>query len=201
MSGTDQSPLGILVDYTFDVNGDFHKPKAWTGRRGQPGQIQQAISQAMSTRLNLHNALEDYNDFARDAGRLFRSFYSAVRAHEKTRQLYLDRWAIDGTFEGALAFLESLNSFWDEEIKFTKGVNRASREAFPRMVGVASDVTFAARAALLVAESTHDVLAFSAEGLISTMDSRPSAMPTPTSPARTTSSRSTWTGTPSISSS
>lgn len=161
--------LGTLVTYTIDSTGNFVKPAAFTGQRPYPGQIQRAIGNVLAQRLHLHNALEDHDHFARDLGRLAREYFAAVDVHNTNRDLQVWDFAQTSTIEGAIAVLGSVNEFWDTSTEITQAAVDAAAAAFPDAVGLAPDVTSAARAGVLATKSTTTTLKSSAKAVITTV--------------------------------
>ena len=161
--------IAKLVTYTLDSTGNFVKPTEFTGQRAHPGQIQRAIGNVLAQRLHLHNALEDHDHFARDLGRLARTYFAAVDVHNTNRDLKVWNFTQTSTIEGAVAVLESVNEYWDAASDVTEKTLDSLEEAMPKTVGLAPDVTSAARAAIIAQKTTSTTLQTSAKAVISTV--------------------------------
>lgn len=148
--------LGDTVSFTLNGNGQFRKPTTWAGRRSQPGAIQQAASSALMARLELSNALEDFNDFVMLFRRAARNYQSVVKAHTDERSRMV-RWnAANQSITSVLAAIDLGFSIKEEVDKLESNVNKSLSEVFPTVNGVANDATSAARAAVYVAAGAQD---------------------------------------------
>lgn len=144
--------LGDTVSYTLNGNGQFRKPTTWTGRRSQPGAIQQAASSALMARLELSNALEDFNDFVMLFRRAARNYQSVVKAHNDERSRMV-RWnAANQSITSILSALELAGAIRGEWKTAVNETTQAGLEGFPTVTGTANDVTSAARSAFLATQ-------------------------------------------------
>lgn len=157
-----------LIEYTLDSSGQYQKPEAFTGRRAQPGQIQQAIGNLLTARLRLENSLEDHADFVRDLGRIARDYQAALVVHDKNRELLVWNFAQTSSIEGVIAVLEAINRDWEDTEETTQWTADASSEALPKVAGTANDATSSARAAIKLSSVTTKTVTFSASALIET---------------------------------
>ncbi len=151
---------GQMIEFVLDSNGQYHKPSTWTGRRAQPGSIQQAISGVQMARLQLHNALEDYANFGVEFRRIARTYKAAVIASSQDRNRQVRDASIIGAKELIIAAIEQVEGWTETVIKTGNELKEIKKEIPPRVTGVANDVTSAARAAAIAANLTKDVFAF-----------------------------------------
>jgi hypothetical protein len=107
-------------------------------------------------RLELSNALEDFNDFVMLFRRAARNYQSVVKAHTDERSRMV-RWnAANQSITSVLAAIDLGFSIKEEVDKLESNVNKSLSEVFPTVNGVANDATSAARAAVYVAAGAQD---------------------------------------------
>lgn len=150
--------LGDAVPYTLNGNGQFRKPTTWSGRRSQPGAIQQASSSVLMARLELSNALEDYNDFVMLFRRAARNYKSVVVAHDDERKRMV-RWnAANQSITNIIAAIELGFGIYEEIGKVEEKVVASAAAAPPKVNGMANDLTSSITAAILAAEASQSAV-------------------------------------------
>ena len=152
-----ENGLGDVIVYKLDGTGKFIKPDDFSVR-SHPGRIQEALSGKMLARLHLSNALEDYSMLGLETRRLIRSFQSAFKAHGDERSLLVRNAAIFGSFELATAVLEKIDGGLELKEEIGDDAIDTASEALPKILGLANDPTFAARAALKAARASKNAI-------------------------------------------
>ena len=132
---------------TFNLTsaGEFLKPGDFTSRRAVPGAIQAGISDVLSARVQLRNTLEDYSRFQDKMKRLIDVYEASVKARNDTQARKEKDLEIFSGLRASIFALETFVGAIETQEKGFDDVLDAINEAFPKSVGLASDVTAPAR--------------------------------------------------------
>lgn len=147
----DEDPLpdagqGEPLVYTIDSTGAFKKPDDFT-LRPRPGRIQSAIAGLLMARLHVSNAMEDYAEFGLQARRLIRNYEAVLQAHNDERSRQVRNAVIAGLHEIADLVLDKIDGGLEISEEVFEDTIDTSEEALPKILGLANDPSFAARAA------------------------------------------------------
>ena len=149
----------INITFTYDRNAGPYQiaPTTW-GRRGSTGKIQSALLRVMNARENFTGKLNSLTGNGNDAvtsavedfGYAIKKFDADLNARTRIR-------ALESTYAASSLLVEKLIAvnklIGDIGIKTEKTLDElafATKEALPLSAGLSSDVTSAARAAILV---------------------------------------------------
>lgn len=143
------TPEKRQINFTFSSDGHWMvKPPSWTSQRRAPGEVQRVLSRLIRAKAKLEKALTEYNNMLTEIDR-------KKQRVETQYDAYLTEVDIRRSLNDEVTSIE-------DEIAmhhlFALGLQRAADvsdrvfdtliESLPKSVGLSSDVSFAARAAL-----------------------------------------------------
>jgi hypothetical protein len=158
-TGNDQRGSTDYVEYTLAPHGFFGKPKAWSGKRLSPGELQQAISEQINARGALLQVLDDAAGAKSSLDGQIRMYKAGLTATDK-----ITGWNHDlAIAEQVTANVERASQlFKDIQDSIADGVKEAAdavKESLPTsfIAGLAAggDVTSAARGAVKAAATAQ----------------------------------------------
>jgi hypothetical protein len=140
----------MVVEYEFSLDGTgiFSKPASWVGRRRAPGEIQMAISDLLQNRARFQEAIVDHDNLLRkitDAADLLEAQHDLNA--EEIRILNAERDTVHG-LNITIATAKTAASLANAAASTFDNLGGDLAECFPKTVGLANDVTSAARCAL-----------------------------------------------------
>ncbi len=89
-NGEDQRGSTDYVEYTLNPHGYFAKPASWTSKRQSPGQLQQAISEVISARASLLEALDNASGAKGSLDGMIRTYKAGLTATDRIEKLSHD---------------------------------------------------------------------------------------------------------------
>lgn len=154
-NGNDQRSSTNYIEYTLSPHGFFGKPAAWTSKRQSPGELQQAISELISARASLLQALDDAAGAKSGLDGSFRMYKAGLTATDTITGLNHDlaiAEQVTANVERASALFKDIQ---DSIADGVKEAAEATKEALPTslIAGLAAggDITSAARGAVKAA--------------------------------------------------
>jgi len=132
-------------EYRLSSAGSFLKPEEFAGQRAVPGRIQAAISDVLAARVHLRHTLEDYADFELEVKRLIKLYESSVKAFDDTKARNDKDFDVITALKASMMALEIIKGGLEVGDKSADDIVDALNEAFPKTVGLATDVTAPAR--------------------------------------------------------
>ncbi len=157
VDGTNQLPgylqqTNLYIPYNLKSHGFFGKPSAWTGQRGSPGKIQQAISDIVKARNAAYTAFYWADAAKYDLDWAIVSFEQKKASHKKIRDFQEAIYGTELVTETARAATEIADQVLEQTKEEVNAFQLIANTALPQsfIAGVASggDLTSTARAAL-----------------------------------------------------
>jgi hypothetical protein len=142
---------GQTITYSIDGTGAFRKPETWAGRRASPGQIQTAVSDLLLARLALVQAVGEYSELKNSVENSVTLFKANVDRHAAQLGIAIGFNATITTVEVIQQVLGSSQDVLEASIEALDDTADALAEALPSVVGLATDATAPARAAVKLA--------------------------------------------------
>lgn len=150
------------IPFTVDSHGFFHKPASWTGRRGSPGKLQDAISRIIVSRNSLAAELASEEDVNLEVDRLIDQLEAKREKNAEIAKQEL-KDAIKANFEALKQFKFKLEEKGQEAAKETvTSAADSTKEALPTsmVAGLAAggDLTSGGRAAVGATKTTTQAI-------------------------------------------
>lgn len=140
------------ITYNLNSHGFFQKPATWTGRRGSPGQVQQAISDIVKARNSAYAAFYEADAAKFDLDWAITAFEQKKASHEKVRGYQSSLNAADQVVATAKLANDISKAYIEGFADEVKSAGDAIAEAIPKsfIAGLAAggDITAPVRAVI-----------------------------------------------------
>jgi hypothetical protein len=151
-NGNDERGSTDYIEYTLTSHGFFGKPTSWTGKRLSPGELQQAISEQITARGALLQALDDAAGAKSSLDGLVRMYKSGLQATDKVTGLNRDLILAEQVTANIERASQLFKDIQDSIAESVKDAAEAAKEGLPTslIAGVAAggDLTSGGRAAI-----------------------------------------------------
>lgn len=139
--------LGESVMFTINAKGDVVKPATWTGRRAHPGQMQSVISDLLSARQRLRQAMDNYENLKDDMNALIDLYDAEVTARTKAVSLTSAAHDKIKEIENSKLALSIVKRTSDIAAEIAIDASDGAAEFFPTTLGFSNDATSPGRGA------------------------------------------------------
>jgi hypothetical protein len=154
--GNDLRGSTDYIEYTLNPHGYFAKPSSWTGKRQSPGQLQQAISEVISARAALLEALDNASGAKGALDGMIRTYKAGLVATDKIEKLTRDLAIAEQVTANVERASQLFKDVQDTIASAESDAANVVKEAFPLVfiAGLADggDLTSVARASVKAAE-------------------------------------------------
>lgn len=148
--------LGTSRTVSFEISSrelGFVKPSSWTQQRRAPGEIQMARSDLLQTHARFRRAMDEHRKLIEQ----IELQADAIRAQWDVQREEISILRNNKNTQDSLNFeiltRRARSALMDHIAKFVLNTSHAMAEALPKSAGLSSDVTSAARSAILMKDS------------------------------------------------